>query len=274
MVGNDFAGSKGPMKLSVLTDIISAAHLTRFVEGPYDQRGGIMIVAPPGHFKSTILEAALADYPDVLRLSDLNVQQLGMLKESLLSGRYNTLAFGEFQKLYERNPATASNLEGHLRALIDEGFGKTSFQDPRMAGLMARTTLIAGITPSCYANHYAHWLATGFARRLLWVTYKLENPEAIERAIHDWRLLDLGKVGSSFPISRRIAYKVAPTTSQWISSLLNEQPSKETGFAMMKKIYCVLEWRFGKKRAYKIIADFAPAISAKGALVHIERKYI
>src|SRR5256885_1629489 len=121
------------MKVTTLMEVISAGHLAKFVDGPFDQRGGIFLVGPPGHLKSTIIKLALIEYPDTLVLSDINVQEFGRLKNSLIGGRYTTIGFGEFEKLYERNPTTAANLEGTLRGMVEEGFDKLSFESQQMA---------------------------------------------------------------------------------------------------------------------------------------------
>lgn len=256
------------MRVRNLMEVISAGHAAKYVVSPFKQTGGIMVVAPPGNVKSTVIEKSLEGFPDALPVSDLNVQTIGYLKEALISGKYSTIHFGEFEKLYERNPGTASNLEGHLRAMIEEGFNKMSFQSPEMAGNKARVFLVCGITPTSYQKRFQHWVNSGFSRRFLWLHYVLENPEAITEAIRAWRLIDFGKIDTRVPANREIPYKLNLKDSIWLESFLKEQPSKETAYALLKKIYCVLLWRHGStKKAKAIINDVAPSMRRDGAVL-------
>lgn len=257
------------MKIINLMEVISAAHCTKYIESPFPSRGGLFLIGPPGQLKSTIIKLSLIEYPDTLLLSDLNVSSLSALRESLIGGRYSTLGFGEFEKLYKRNPASASNLEAHLQMMVEEGFDKTSFEDPRMMTMTARVLLIGGITPTCYVKRFLDWQNSGFLRRFLWVSYKLANPEAILKAIHEWKPLDFGKMSFKVPANRNIPFKVAREKSLWLESLLQHQPAKETPLIVLKKIFCVLEWRYGSKRATEIMKDFSGGLSKSGAEIYL-----
>lgn len=246
-------------------EIISAGHVAKYVEGPFDQRGGMMLVGPPGQLKSTIIKQALIEYPDTLILSDVNVQEMGRLKNSLIGGRYTSIGFGEFEKLYERNPATASNLEGVLRAMIEEGFDKLSFESQQMASMKAQIFLVGGITPSAYAKRYQNWIDSGFARRFIWIHYRLDNPDVLVSAIRAWKKIDFGKISCKIPASRSIPYIATRETNRWLEKMLDHQPAKETPLTVLKKIYCVLVWRYNRKAAKRLLEDFAPSMSRSGA---------
>lgn len=228
-----------------------------------------MLVAPPGHLKSTIIKESLVLYPDTLSLSDLNVSSLSHLKTSLVSGRYNSIGFGEFEKLYERNPGSAANLEGHLRALVEEGFDKMSFQSPEMIGVTARVLLVAGITPVIYTKRWQPWLDSGFARRFIWSHFKLADEDAIVRAIRDWKKISFGKVSSAVPANKSIEYAVQKKDARTLESMLDHQPSKETPYTLLKKIFCVLVWRYGRKKAFNILHDFSESLQRGGATLYI-----
>ena len=75
-----------------------------------------MLVGPPGSFKSTIIETAADPHPDTIVCSDLNVQQWLKMKDEFVNKRYSALGFPEFEKIYQRHSATASNLEGIIKA--------------------------------------------------------------------------------------------------------------------------------------------------------------
>jgi hypothetical protein len=257
------------VRVTSVMEVISAAHVSRFVGSPFEQRGAIMLVAPPGQLKSTLIKESLILYPDTLCLSDLNVSSLSHLKNSLVSGRYNSIGFGEFEKLYERNPGSAANLEGHLRALVEEGFDKMSFQSPEMIGVTARVLLVAGITPVIYTRRWQAWLDSGFARRFIWSHYKMADEDAIVRAIRDWRKISFGKVSAAIPASKCIDYVVQKKDARTLEGFLDHQPSKETPYTLLKKIFCVLVWRYGRKKAFAILHDFSESLTRGGATLYI-----
>src|SRR5690348_10452731 len=94
-----------------LVDVMCATHLAHLVEGNLEQRGGLFLVGPPGALKSTVIDA-LSQYADTLLLSDINITSLLNFRDALTGGSINSLVFTEFAKIYERNPATAINVEG------------------------------------------------------------------------------------------------------------------------------------------------------------------
>ena len=253
------------MKISCLLEFISAAHVTRYCDKSFEDRGGIFLVAPPGQLKSTIIREALSPYPDALNLSDLNVRELALLKESLTGGRYSTLGFGEFEKLYARNPATASNLEMTLQGMVAEGFDKMSFQSQQMASYKCRIMMVCGIVPSVYEKRFQTWLGTGFARRFLWMHYRLASPDIIPDAIHRWRQLSFGKVGTAIPGNRSIPFHVMKQDSSMLRGMLRDQPACDTTYILVKKIFSVLCWRYGRMKAKKITEDVAPSFSRNGS---------
>jgi len=257
------------MKVANVMEVLSAAHVSRYVGSPFEQRGGIMLVAPPGHIKSTLIKDSLLLYADTLVLSDLNVQQLGKLKNALVSGRYSSLGFGEFEKLYQRNPGTAANLEGHLRALVEEGFDKMSFDSQQMIGCTARVLMVGGMTPVCYADHWQTWLDSGFARRFIWSHYKLADEDLIIDAIRKWKKINFGRIGASIPANKDIPYTVKKTDARMLEKMLDAQVSKETPYTLLKKIFCVLVWRYGRKKTFVILNDFSESMARTGATLYI-----
>jgi hypothetical protein len=257
------------VKASSLIEVLSAFHQTRFVNGDFVQRGGVMIVAPPGTLKSTIIKLSLEDYPDALLLSDLNVNTLTQLKNSLIDGRYNTLGFGEFEKLYKRNPATAANIEAHIHALVEEGFSRASFEDQRMPSFAARCAVVGGITPSCYAHRFNGWLESGFARRFMFCSYTLANPDAIMDAIERWKHISFGKVILASPGNKKISYSITPDEHRIIRKAIAAQPTHEGPFIACKKILCVLKWRHNPKKAMAIFEEFSESLQSKGAALEI-----
>ena len=153
--------------VEALLDVLCAVHLTSYVESPFKDRGGLMIVGAPGILKSTVLDIVDANYADAIALSDVNAQALNRLKSRIAQGDIRTLVLPEYSKLYERNPATASNVEGTLRALVSEGFSSASFEDATLQRQRARATVVAAMTPEFREDQAERWQRSGFARRFL-----------------------------------------------------------------------------------------------------------
>lgn len=228
-----------------------------------------MLVAPPGSLKSTIIRLSLEDYPDALLLADLNINTLTQLKNSLIDGRYSTLGFGEFEKLYKRNPATAANIEAHIHLLVEEGFAHASFEDQRMPSFSAKCAVIGGITPASYARRFNGWLESGFARRFMFCSFALANPDAIMDAIEKWKYISLGRVMLTSPGNKKIQYNITADDHKILRKAIAAQPTHEGPFIACKKVLCVLKWRHGPKKALEIFEEFSESLQAKGASLEI-----
>jgi hypothetical protein len=255
--------------------VVNAAHLSASVESPFTQRGGLMMVAPPGNFKSTLLKFTLENYPDAIVLSDINVQTLMPMRDEIAAGRYRTLGFPAFEKIYERQQATASNVEGIIKAMVDEGFSEASFQGHRMLGKFeARCCIIAAIIPSLYRDKFQKWHENGFSRRFLWCFYQLSDPNVLVSAIHEWKRIQFNEDETPVLPLSNLPFTVTPEESRQILVLLKNQHGKELPFIMMKKILSVLKWRFKKhpSRPMEIIRDFSESLGKTPVKLDIDLK--
>lgn len=253
-------------------EFLDAAHLSKYVEGPYQSRGGIMIVGPPNTLKSTMIDMAYSEYPNCLILSDINVNTLMQIKDDLAAGNYPTIAFPAFEKLYQRHKSTASNIEGYLMALVEEGFSRASFEDQRMAAIKARALVVGAIPYSFYQANYTRWNQSGFLRRFLWCVLRLEDSEKIMEAIHNWKLIQFNGISHRVPASKSISYSLSKEESRHIRAMIRQQPSgNSTPYALLKKIHCALKWKYSTTKhpsAYKrVLNDVAPSFRKDGAEV-------
>jgi len=257
------------MKASTLLEIMIAAHLSAFVDGTeFPERGGIMLIAPPGQMKSTLIKNAMAAYgPQALVLSDINVETLNRLKSSIVRGHVRTLALPAFEKIYERNPQTSSNIEGHLKAMVDEGFSLASFEDSRMLGQSeARCLVIGGMVDNCYKRHFSAWKENGLVRRFIWSFFKLEDDSVLTKAIHEWKRLEL-EVRAPFHPAKQIKMNVTEQESNELRKYMVHQDTEATPYALMKKILAVLKWKFNRaediKQPMNIMKDFSTSLGTK-----------
>jgi hypothetical protein len=261
------------MKVRSLLEILDAAYLTKFVESPFKPRGGILLIGPPETLRTTIIENALADYPDSLVLSDINVKQLMEMREDMGAGKITCLAFEELAKLYARNPAVAKNIEMHIMALIEQGMSLASFQDKRMASTKARVLVIAACSEKFYGQRFTSWMDSGFARRFIHCQFRLDNPWALADAQEKRTLIDFGSIRRKVPGNRAIKWNVDPAEMKEIRKTLKFQFRKgiATPFHLSANIYCVLKWKYDAMEARTIWKDFATSLQDDSAMLTFER---
>ena len=258
------------MRVTTLIEIMDAAHLSRFVENPFQRRGGILLVGPPGVMKTTLINCALGDYHDALCLSDINVQQLMVVKDDISSGRFHTLAFYALEKLYQRHSSTSANVEGCIQAMAEEGFTEPSFHDQRRPSLIARCLVVGGITDSLHRRKYTEWMSSGFARRFLHCHYRLEDHSILMDAIEKWEPLIMQSISRKWPANKIIPHgKLATEDLRMIRHSLRFQPGDTSPFQLCIRIFCVLKWKYGTKKAQDIYIDFAQCLGQHGAVLEI-----
>lgn len=248
-----------------MLEVLQAAHWSYLVDSEWKERGGIMLCAPPGALKTTAL-TSLDVHHDTLILSDINVNTMTRLIDDIGCGRYHTLVFPEFEKIYQRNPQTSLNLEGHIKAMVEEGFRIPSFVDQRAPGAPAKCLVIGAITPSCIRRHLERWIDNGFARRFLWITYNFDT-SVITDAIDDWKKADLTTDVILSMKNKKIPYILTPGESHKLRSMVKHQRGQETPFVLLKKIACVLKQRdllMKESRTMAIMTDFAESLRPNG----------
>jgi len=269
----------GEVSFEDFIECLCAVHLSSYVEGPFRERSGLMVVGPPSVLKSTLLAVVSDNYPNALELSDVNVPGLVDLRDQLASGVIRTLVLSDLGKIYERHPSTALNLEGHLRALSGEGFAAASFQDSRINRLKARCSLLAGMVPDVQEQNFKRWEKTGFNRRYLWALIMLDDPEMLMRAVEEWRLLDFGMRGlPSLPVTKTIPNLTTPRQRRELGKFLKWQPGggmHATQLALLSRMLGVLLWHYKRARirkdAFEVVAAFARTLQEGGAALTLSR---
>lgn len=264
------SGAK-PVPMGSIIEAIQAAHLSFCVNSPFQQRGGIMLVSPPGQLKTSILDIVSDMFPNMLLLSDLNSNNLTAMHENLFSGRYRTIAFKDMIKLYERNPATSANLEGTLRSMVEEGWSGATAKDMRIAAAPVRILVMGAMTPTIYAKHYPQWIDTGFARRFLWCHYKLDKPELIGDAIELQKLYTLKSTTMPVPQKDNITFELDKRETSEIRRMLKHQQGMDgTPFSLMLKIAAVLKWKYKMENHGKKTTDHMAVVRDFGRLLQNE----
>lgn len=254
-------------------ECLCAAHLSSYVEGPFRERSGVIIIGPPSVLKSTFLSIVSDNYPNALELSDVNVPGLIDIRDQLASGIIRTLVISDLGKLYERHPSTALNLEGHLRALSGEGFAAASFQDSRINRLRARATLLSAMVPQIQEEHFKRWENTGFNRRYIWPLVTLQDPDMLTRAVEEWRLIDFGSQRLPVkPVQKTIPNLTTQSQRIALGKLLKWQPGggmHATQQALLARMLGVLMWHYKRARIKRdpmeVLRGFGKTLHEGGA---------
>ena len=261
------------MRFASLCEVIASVHLSSYVSSDFEERGGLMLVAPPGHLKTTAAEI-LEEFERTLVISDLTVKSLIALRDDLLGGAINTMIFSDYAKIYKRQTSVASNIEGIIMSLAGEGFRKPAFSDQRVQALAARCSIVGCMTNKFSEQMEESWLDNGFHRRFIWSRYRIKNPEYVENAIAQWRKAELdGDFSARVPKNRVVPYSLSESEVTKIKHSLRFTSDKKVPFILAQKILCVLKWKFpGDHEAMKIWLDFAESLSKDGAVMELKEK--
>jgi hypothetical protein len=265
------------MESQTILEIIDAAHLSKHVKSPFEQRGGIMLVGPPATLKTTFIKNVMDEHYDALVVADINIQTLMKLRSDFRSGRYSTISFTEFSKLYARRGDSSSNLEMAIQALVEEGFTLPSFKDQRIQTGTTRCLVIGAMTEAFYEEKFPAWEDSGFLRRFIWCNINVANGHLLMHAVRRWRPLELGEYKTKTPGNKYIPLSVTERENDIIQRALKDQPGTTTPFVLMKKVMSVLHWKYDKtepKRPINILEDFIPALSKTGGEIVLKEDEI
>lgn len=255
------------MKFQTLVEVIAAMHLTPKVQGDVsNERGGIMLVAPPGQLKTTVIEY-LDAFPKSKLISNITVKALNALRQDFLSEEIMTMGFPDYDMIYKRHGSVSSQVEGTLMSLMGEGFRNPAFSDQRVNVTKARCTIVGGITIKCYENMISEWIDSGFARRFLWSRYVLKNSHKLEDAISEWRRHTLDgdfvmRIPKE-PIPRTFSTKQAKE----VLYQLRFQPDRKLPYITAQRLIAVLIWKHGVEEGWKIWNDFAESLGKDGGKI-------
>lgn len=266
------------LHISVLVEAIAAVHLAGYVEeSQWPERGGLMLVGPPGTLKSTLLQILDRTYSDVLVISDLNLRSLAQLRDEIAAGKIRTLVFPEIAKLFERKAETSSAVEGVLRALASEGFTSAGFEDSRISRFTARASVIAALTPSFQRKKFDDWTETGFSRRFLWSFITLSDAQVIERALVEWQRLSF-RVGHlpPLPVSGTIPMLSTRAERERCRILVKYQPGGDNALQLqlLMKMISVLRWWYREmgdpRNAFDTVLSFAETLGRQGGQIDLD----
>lgn len=253
------------VKISTLMECVKAAHLSTFVQSAFPHSAGLFVVGPPGVMKTTILRA-LDPYESVLTLSDVNSKVLtGIIKSQLTSNAIKSLVLPEVQRIYERDPRTASGVEGTIRSLVEEGFAGASFEDPTVSRFTARAFVIGAMTDKFRDDQWQRWNDSGFARRFLWVLVRLGDPSILMNAVEAGRMAQVSDEVVQMPQPIAPIPPVDSAIRRRIRPLVRKQPKpSNVQYELLCRMCAVLKFYYernkSKKDPLQTIQEFGGAI--------------
>jgi hypothetical protein len=255
-------------------EFLCACHVACQVDSPFTGRGGVVLSAPPEHLKTT-MATVLDEYPNALVLSDINGPQLDKMRQDFISERWRSIVFTDYQKVWERDPRVSSNVEGCLRAMIEEGWSGPAHKSNYVGKMPARAFLLMCMTTGFEEQHGDGWATNGFMRRLVWCRYRVGNHRAIIEAIKRWKKLELS-TGSLIPWTNEpIPHVTTDRQMDKIELFLKDQQGEALPLQLLAKAHDVLDWHYKRRKqeqegkAWKIIESLAPLLSLQGGVINV-----
>ncbi len=259
-------------------EAICACHLASYVQAPVSDRGGLMLVGPPGALKTTFLEV-LESYHNTMTMSSINTQTLMRAQQDLYSGAIRSLIIPDMHALYAGDPRTAARVESTLMQLAGEGTRGASWQDTRHQHFIARATIFSAMTPTHFERHSKEWEESGFLRRFLWCRYTLADPDVLMRALERWTRAELGLVTAPvLPASNVIPDSLTNADRASIRTWLKYQPRPhEIQYALLCRATAALKWCYHsskiKRNALETMRAFSKTLQRDAAIVALNNKH-
>ena len=271
----------GKISVNTLVEGICAIHLASYVAAPYKDRGGLMLVGPPGVLKTTLLDVLDDNYHNALSISNAFMGTMAKLQSAFYNGQIRSLCFPDLQSIYAGDPRTSARIEQMMMQLAGEATRTIGGgEDSRFAKFKGYCTIFACMTDTFYAGHANKWEGSGFLRRFLWSSYTLDDPEILMRAITQWTRADLGSYRiPEIPTNVYIKDTLSISERKEVYTWLRHQPvPHEIQLQVMCKAVCALRWHYSqtgyKKDAMLTMHEFAETLQRDAALLVIpEQEY-
>ncbi len=265
----------GSVTVESMLEVICAMHLASYVDGPVEDRGGLMLVGPPGNLKTTLLDVLDENFASAISCSNLNTQTLSRIQPQFNTGTLRSLILPDLQACYAGDPRTAARLEQALMQLAGEGNRGPSWQDARFQKFKSRCAIFGAMTNRFYEKYANYWEDSGFQRRFLWSSYTLENPDILLDALQDWQRADVGgiKIPDS-PASGAIANTTTGEERREIRRWLKYQPGPhEIQFSLLCRATSALRWHYNTRRLKRdpmhVMREFASTLHKEAALLKV-----
>ena len=265
----------GEVRAEALLEAICALHLASYVDGPVKDKGGLMLVGPPGVLKTTFLDVLDNNYHNVMSASNLNTTTLLKLQGQFFNGTMRSIILPDVQAMYAGDPRTAARLEQAIMQLAGEGNRGASWQDARFQKFKSRCAIFGAMTQRHHEQWSNRWEESGFLRRFLWSSISLANPDVLMDAIEQWHRADLGGIRvPDVPGNSMIEDSLTRDERRRIRGWLKYQPGPhEVQLSLMCRATSALRWHYRKHRiktdAMSTMREFAETLQRDAARIII-----
>lgn len=261
--------------LSDFMEVLCALHFASLVPGPINDNSGLMLVAPSGSLKSSLLMAVGNLYQETA-VCDSNWYYGKLLKQkSLFYNRSRrSLIIPELSSIYAGDPRTGSRMEQMLQQMSGEGSVNTN--SDKNDRYEMRAQIFAAMTPEFEKKKEEQW-EEGFRRRFLWAHLAMENDEILMDYITAWRRAEIELSQPMIePAQKFIPDTLTYEERQIVRKLLEPQKDfgpNHTRFTFLCRGLAVLKWHYHRikvdRSAIATVKRFAVCLSKKAALLVI-----
>jgi len=264
----------GTLRATDLIETVCGIHLSSYVRSPVSDRGGLMLVGPPGALKTTFLDV-LDHYHNSIATSNWNTTTLVQMLPQMVNGGIRSIVIPDMHAIYAGDPRTAARFEAMIMQLAGEGTRGASWQDSRHQKFISRCTVLGAMTSKHFERHSKGWEDSGLLRRFLWCSYALADPDVLMRALDTWQRADIGSIAAPMlPADTVIEDTLTSAERQQIRSWLKHQPTPhEIQYALLCRTASALRWCYRtakvKRDAMKTVRAFAETLQRNAALVTI-----
>lgn len=274
--------SKHPtITIPTFLDTLCALHFAALVPGPIDDASGLMIVAPSGSLKSSLLMALAALYPET-SVCDSNwyYGKLLNMKAAFYNGGKRSIIIPELSSIYAGDPRTGGRMEQMLQQMAGEGSVATQAADSRWERYEMRAQVFGALTPEFAAKKHKGW-EEGFHRRFLWAHLAMENDEVLMDYLTAWKRAEI-EVSQPMiePAMKAIPNLLSYADKMEVRKMLEPQKDfgpNHTRFVFMCRALSALKWHYkrihSRKSALDTLKKFSVCLSTEAALLVVPEEH-
>jgi hypothetical protein len=265
------------ISVDTFMEVLCALHFAMLVDSPINDASGLMLVAPSGSLKTSLLMTIPNLYPNsTVCDSNWYYGKLIKMKAVFYNRTARSIVIPELSSVYSGDPRTGGRMEQILQQMAGEGSMATNERDTRWERYEMRAQIFAAMTPEFAAKKHPAW-EEGFHRRFLWAHIAMKNEEVLMDYLTNWKRAEL-EVSQPIiePAQGTIPNVLTYDDKMKIRDLLESQKDfgpNHTRFVFLCRALSVLKWHYkrigSKKMAIKTIEDFSVCLSKKAALLTI-----
>jgi hypothetical protein len=263
--------------VDIFMEVLCALHFAMLVDSPINDASGLMLIAPSGSLKTSLLMTLPNLYPNsTVCDSNWYYGKLIKMKGVFYNRTVRSIVVPELSSLYAGDPRTGGRMEQIFQQMAGEGSMATNERDTRWERYEMRAQIFAAMTPDFAAKKHPSW-EEGFHRRFLWAHLAMKNEEVLLDYLTDWRRAEL-EISQPIvePAQGKIPNLLTYDDKMAIRELLESQKDfgpNHTRFVFLCRALSVLKWHYKRIGSRKVALDtvraFSVCLSKKAALLTI-----